>query len=150
MDVTEYDKHTKRKTIARGGKSKKTGLNLTPQQQKAVINEIGGDVDVNEIKSKVNDQNNGKFGASVSAKIMTKNEKHLVEMLSTVSVISTEMDILGEKANERKEDSTRMLLKQQQLENQMFVLNQNMAKILEIIDKEGTKPTKSKTGGFNM
>ena len=138
MDITEYDSHTKRKTLAmarkNGGKNSSGNLpGLTPQQQ-SVMNDLNNGVDVEDIKSFVmGDKSSGRADGKGKSGNVTREEKRLIEMLSTVSAISTEVDLLSRKAGQREEDSNRMFMKQQQLENQMFSLNQNMSKILELM-----------------
>ena len=138
MDVTEYDRHTRRKTqmkTRREGNAS-TGMlpGLTAQQQK-VLNELGGDINVEEIREFVIEDNN-KIGHTGGTGTATREEKRLIEMLSTVSAISTEVDLLCKKADQRESANERMFRKQQQLENQMFELNQNMSRILQIMENK--------------
>ena len=111
MDVTEYDKHTKRNTVARG----KMG-GLTPQQQ-AVLNEISqSTMNIEEIKSMALESSREPIVIpSSNAKGNDEKkvrEKRMIEIFSTISEM-----------NEQN----------QKRDKQLNELNLKMSKLLEIV-----------------
>jgi CRP-like cAMP-binding protein len=142
MDVTEYDKHTKRRTLDLSSKSKHGGAGGLTSEQKAVLSEISQDVDVEAIKSSMAfgaDQMVtpltplSKGGSRTSNKKENKErekDKRMLEMYSTISAMNEELETMSHKQTQRDEDASRMLRKQEKLENQMFELNQKVSKLL--------------------
>ena len=138
MDVTEYDKHTRRNTMAKNEGTIKKGLT---SKQMSVLNQIDhatNAVDVDSLKAMELEPSKDMTIEHSGGK-MTMNENveqtkhHMISVLSRVDIMSDELFEIKNQATRQDEDAKRLMCKQEQMENQLFELNQKMAKLLELL-----------------
>ena len=62
-----------------------------------------------------------------------QTKHHMISVLSRVDIMSDELFEIKNQATRQDEDAKRLMCKQEQMENQLFELNQKMAKLLELL-----------------